>query len=153
MIYPIAYVGLGSNLGDRHQHLAEAVKSLQAFGEIRAQSDWVETPPWGLEDQPAFLNGVVALQPTVGPWRLLEELLAIERKHGRIREIKWGPRTLDLDLLAFGTWQLHSLELTLPHPYATQRTFVLAPWSQIAPHFIINGRSVKDWEAILKQNP
>jgi len=149
MIYPIAFLGLGSNVGDRERHLASAIVALQEYGEITMQSDWVETPAWGLTDQPAFLNGVVAIQPFLGPWGLLQAILEIERQHGRSREIKWGPRTLDIDILAFGQWLIHSPDLTVPHPYCTQRAFVLEPWNQIAPDFTLAGFPIHQWWSVL----
>ena len=148
LTYPIAFLGLGSNVGDRSYYLNSAVERITQWGILLHQSDWIETPAWGNTDQHDFLNGVIALQPQVGPWKLMQEVLAIETEFGRKREIKWGPRTLDIDILAFGDWQVHSLDLTLPHPYCTVRDFVLKPWAQIAPDFRLHGKTIREWEKL-----
>jgi 2-amino-4-hydroxy-6-hydroxymethyldihydropteridine diphosphokinase len=123
---PIAYIALGSNLGDREKILTAATDRLGRLGRVMARSSLYETEPVGYRDQPAFLNAVLALETKLEPLPLLHALLSIERELGRDRShgVHNGPRTLDLDLL---------LELTLPHPALSQRRFVLAPLAEIAP--------------------
>lgn len=153
IIYPVAYLGLGSNVGDRLYYLESAIQHISQYGQILRKSTWVETPAWGLTEQNDFLNGVIALQPSVGPWELLEAVLRIESTFGRKREIKWGPRTLDIDVLAFGNWQVHSPDLTLPHPYFSVRNFVLEPWFEIAPKFSVQGKTIEEWVTLNRHIP
>jgi 2-amino-4-hydroxy-6-hydroxymethyldihydropteridine diphosphokinase len=132
---PTAFIALGSNLGDRAEALSSAISHLSSLGRVVARSSLYETEPVGLQDQPAFLNAVVALETQAEPLPLLRELLAIERQLGRDRThspLK-GPRTLDLDLLLMGDRIVADEELSLPHPALAQRRFVLAPLAEIAP--------------------
>ena len=129
----LAYVGLGANLGDARATLAGAVESLAELGEVRAVSPLYETDPVGLEDQPPFLNAVAVVATPLDPHRLLAELLAIEARFGRERTIRWGPRTLDLDLLAMDGVQLDEPQLTVPHPRLAEREFALRPLADVAP--------------------
>jgi 2-amino-4-hydroxy-6-hydroxymethyldihydropteridine diphosphokinase len=133
---PIAYIALGSNLGDRVHTLAAATQRLGGLGRIVARSSLYETEPVGYHEQPAFLNAVVAVETESEPLELLHALLAIERELGRDRThaVVNGPRTLDLDLLLIGDAVVEGEELTLPHPALTERRFVLAPLAEIAPH-------------------
>ena len=132
---PIAYIALGSNLGDREEILAVATDRLGRLGRGVARSSLYETDPVGYHDQPAFLNAVLALETKLEPLPLLHALLSIEREHGRDRSrgVPKGPRTLDLDLLLLGDAVVAEDELTLPHPALAQRRFVLAPLAEIAP--------------------
>ncbi len=113
-----AALGLGSNLGDRKAHLAGAVQALQTWEGIRvvAVSSLWETPPWGIEDQPHFLNACVLIETSLPPMDVLEACLAIERDHGRERSLRWGPRTLDMDVLYYDDVELAGDRLILPHP-------------------------------------
>ncbi|MFI5050709.1 MAG: 2-amino-4-hydroxy-6-hydroxymethyldihydropteridine diphosphokinase [Gaiellales bacterium] len=129
----LAYVGLGANLGDARATLAGAVESLADLGEVRAVSPLYETDPIGLEDQPPFLNAVAVVATSLDPHGLLAELLAIEARFGRERTIRWGPRTLDLDLLAMDGVQLDEPQLTVPHPRLAEREFALRPLADVAP--------------------
>ncbi|MBB6669603.1 2-amino-4-hydroxy-6-hydroxymethyldihydropteridine diphosphokinase [Cohnella nanjingensis] len=124
-----AYVALGANLGDREQSLNEAIRRLDAFEgiEVRRISDRYETDPVGYTDQPAFLNMAVAVGTELDPLALLRALLSIEQEMGRVREIRWGPRKIDLDLLLYENETLGTDELTLPHPRMGERAFVLVP--------------------------
>jgi 2-amino-4-hydroxy-6-hydroxymethyldihydropteridine diphosphokinase len=133
---PIAYIALGSNLGNSKQTLNAAVSRLGRFGQVVARSSLYETEPVGFRDQAVFLNAVIALDTQLQPLALLRALLAIERELGRDRAhgIPKGPRTLDLDLLLVGNQIIAEEELTLPHPALTQRRFVLAPLAEIAPN-------------------
>jgi len=128
-----AYLSLGSNLGNRENHLHDAIARLQALGRIVAVSSFYETEPVEFADQPWFLNCVVSLETAETPAQLLATLLAIERDMGRVRTRKKGPRTIDLDILLFGDTILDSPELTIPHPALHQRRFVLEPLAEIAP--------------------
>jgi 2-amino-4-hydroxy-6-hydroxymethyldihydropteridine diphosphokinase len=132
---PIAYIALGSNLGDRKQTLNAAVDCLGRLGQVVARSSLYETEPVGFRDQAAFLNAVIAIDTRLEPLALLHAMLAIERDQGRDRThgIPKGPRTLDLDLLLVGNEVIAEQELTLPHPALTQRRFVLVPLAEIAP--------------------
>jgi 2-amino-4-hydroxy-6-hydroxymethyldihydropteridine diphosphokinase len=131
----IAYVGFGSNLGDREQAILGAAAALG----VRRLSTIRETEPWGVEDQPPFLNAVGELETEESPRELLERLLAVERSHGRVRLERWGPRTLDLDLLVHGEVELDEPGLTVPHPLLAERAFVLEPLAELAPDLDIPG--------------
>jgi len=132
---PIAYIALGSNLGDREEILAAATDRLGRLGRVVARSSLYETDPVGYHDQPAFLNAVLALETKLEPLPLLHALLSIEGEQGRDRSrgVPKGPRTLDLDLLLLGDAVVAEDDLTLPHPALAQRRFVLAPLAEIAP--------------------
>jgi 2-amino-4-hydroxy-6-hydroxymethyldihydropteridine diphosphokinase len=131
----VAYIALGSNLGDRVQTLSLAIDRLGRLGTVTARSSFYETEPVGLRDQPPFLNAAVALETDLEPFDLLRAMLAIEREFGRDRcnSVLNGPRTLDLDLLVIGDCVAANPELTLPHPALARRRFVLAPLAEIAP--------------------
>jgi len=129
----IAYIGLGSNLGDRQATLRQAVRRLGTYGRVVAVSSLYETEPVGYRDQPWFLNAVVALETTLGPRELLAALLAIERDFGRERTFRNAPRTLDLDLLLYDGLVEQSEDLSIPHPRLHERSFVLVPLAEIAP--------------------
>lgn len=128
------FVALGSNLGDRRGHLDSALDALGDTDGIRvaAVSDFHWTEPWGLRDQPWFLNGAAELETGLDPETLLAALLDVENRAGRLRTIRNGPRNIDLDLLLYGDRVLASERLTLPHPRMAERHFVLAPLAEIA---------------------
>jgi 2-amino-4-hydroxy-6-hydroxymethyldihydropteridine diphosphokinase len=133
-----AYVALGANLGDRETSLAEAIRRLQADSEleVRRVSAAFETAPVGYTDQPSFLNMAVCLGTELDPIGLLRRLLAIEQEMGRVRDVRWGPRNIDLDLLVHGEATADTPELMLPHPRMGQRAFVLVPLRDIWPEEI-----------------
>jgi 2-amino-4-hydroxy-6-hydroxymethyldihydropteridine diphosphokinase len=137
-------VGLGGNVGNVQTTLMEALWSIDSLPQtsIRAQSRLYRSPPWGRTDQPAFLNGVVELQTRLAASILLEALLEIEVKFGRVRDPgdRWGPRKLDLDLLAYGEETIDVPGMHLPHPRLHERGFVLVPLAEIAPTLEIPGR-------------
>lgn len=138
-----AYIALGSNLGDSRQHLSDAMAALARLPRtaLLAQSHIYRTPPWGVLDQPAFLNAAVLLDTALAPHQLLDQLLAIERAHGRQRDgERWGPRTLDLDLLHMPGVILTDARLTLPHPRIAARAFVLLPLHELAPDLQLPGQ-------------
>ncbi|MCB9548831.1 MAG: 2-amino-4-hydroxy-6-hydroxymethyldihydropteridine diphosphokinase [Myxococcales bacterium] len=140
-----AWIGLGGNIGPVAETLSAARLALRglARGPL-LMSPLVETDPWGLPDQPAFLNQVVGLRPRLGPHETLEALLAIERAHGRSRGERWGPRTLDLDVLTWPTAVAASAALEVPHPRLAERRFVLAPWAAVAPGLRVGGATVAE---------
>jgi 2-amino-4-hydroxy-6-hydroxymethyldihydropteridine diphosphokinase len=134
-----AYIGLGSNLGDSLETLRAATARLASLGAVVDASSVYESDPIGFEAQPAFQNAVVALDTTLKPVQLLNGLLAIEAEFKRERAVRWGPRTLDLDLIWFDGLELDSSRLTLPHPRAHEREFVLRPLVDIAPALPLAG--------------
>jgi 2-amino-4-hydroxy-6-hydroxymethyldihydropteridine diphosphokinase len=136
-----AYVGLGSNLGDREATLRRALELLARHTSVVAVSSFRETEPWGLVEQPAFLNAVVALETGLEPGELLETLLAVERELGRVRGgPRYGPRTIDLDLLLYDGLQLDEPGLTIPHPRLHERRFALEPLAELDPELAVPGR-------------
>lgn len=126
-------VGLGSNLGDRMGHLRRGVEGLRKDVSVRAVSRVYETEPVGLTDQPAFLNAVLLGETTLSARALLELLQGVERAAGRVRTVRWGPRTLDLDLLLYGDRTIDEPDLQVPHPRLSQRSFALVPLLEIWP--------------------
>ena len=128
-----AYVALGSNLGDREENLRTALKHLQENGvEVIKTSTFIETEPYGVTDQPGFVNAVCQVETELAPLELLRLLLSIEQEMGRVRLRRWGERNIDLDLLLYEDAVLESEELSLPHPDMQNRDFVLLPLAQIA---------------------
>ena len=129
-----AYIGLGSNLGDRFRNLSGALQRLATVGTVTEISSVYETKPWGVEGyQPRYLNQAAAVSTTLDPLEVVTELLAIEYSLGRAREDKNASRTLDLDLLLHGTSVLTASGVTVPHPRLHERAFVLIPLGEIAP--------------------
>ena len=144
-----AFVGLGGNQGDVETTLVEALWAVDALPQttIQRQSAFYRTPAWGRTDQPDFINGVIALETTLDAPGLLAALLGIERRFGRLRDGeagRWGPRTLDLDLLLHGDQVLELPGLSLPHPRLHERAFVLVPLAEIAPGLVVPGRGRVD---------
>lgn len=128
-----AYVALGANLGDRDASLRDALRRMAAVPglEVLRISRVYETDPVGYVDQPVFLNMAAVLKTGLSPVELLRRLLSIEREMGRVRDTRWGPRTIDLDLLIYEDVAMDTPELTLPHPRMRERAFVLAPLRDI----------------------
>jgi len=137
-----AVVALGSNLDGPEERVRLAFDEVGALPSTRllARSALYRTAPVGFLDQPPFVNACALLETALGPRELLEGLLAIERRHGRVRDIPNGPRTLDLDIVLYGGLAMHEHGLTLPHPRAHERAFVLAPLLEVWPDAIIPGR-------------
>lgn len=137
----VAYVGLGSNLGDPVDRLRRALDSLGCLPRtvLRRFSSFYRNPPMGPAEQPHFINAVAEIGTGLDAWRLLTSLQAIETASGRVREIHWGPRTLDLDLLLYGAEQRDDPQLTLPHPGIATRAFVLVPLAEIAATVVVPG--------------
>ncbi len=139
-------LGLGGNLGDPATTIRAALGRLDAEGvTIVARSRLYRTPPWGPIAQPHFLNGCALACTELGPRDLLTLTQRIETEFGRERAVRWGPRTLDIDILTYGGATLDESRLTLPHPRMTERAFVLVPLAEIAPDRIVSGRTVREW--------
>lgn len=132
-----AGIGIGSNLGDRQAYCQDAIRRLRAAGcTILKVSSFRETEPWGLSNQPPFLNGAVLIGTGLKPHELLKLLLSIETDLGRIRTERWGPRIIDLDILFYDNVILRSEALSIPHPHLHERAFALEPLAEIAPDMI-----------------
>ncbi len=132
----LAYLALGSNLGDRPANLLKALALLEPQANVLRASKIYETPPWGFLDQPAFLNQVAEIETDLSPLELLEHFKQIEQKMGRIKTISNGPRSIDLDLLFFDDQILDLPGLTVPHPRMQGRGFVLVPMADLAPDLV-----------------
>lgn len=132
------YLGLGSNLGDKTENLAQAIDLLADHNKIKMtrKSSLYITAPWGKTDQDEFLNQVVEIDTELTPLELLHVLQQIEIKLGRLRNEKWGPRVIDLDILLFGEETIALPELVIPHPHMYARLFVLVPLQEIAPQLV-----------------
>jgi 2-amino-4-hydroxy-6-hydroxymethyldihydropteridine diphosphokinase len=142
----VAYIGLGSNLGDREGILHAALERLSQLGALRVSS-FRETVPVGVTDQPMFINAAAELETDLGAKELLEALLEIERELGRKRraETRWGPRTIDLDLLLFGEETIDEPGLTVPHPRLADRRFALEPLYELTPDLALpDGRRIRE---------
>jgi 2-amino-4-hydroxy-6-hydroxymethyldihydropteridine diphosphokinase len=139
----LVHIGLGANLGDRERIVQAALDRLDSEDgiEVVRVSSLRETDPVGYTDQPRFLNGVAELETDLAPRELLERLLAVERDLGRVREgPRYGPRTIDLDLLLYGDAVVDEPGLRIPHPRMTERRFVLEPLAELEPDLVIPGR-------------
>jgi 2-amino-4-hydroxy-6-hydroxymethyldihydropteridine diphosphokinase len=143
-----ALVALGGNLGDVRETLDRAVATLCDGADVRltARSADYRTPPWGVEEQPAFVNLCIAVETSLAPQDLLARAQAVERALGldRAKKRRWGPRPIDIDLIAYDDIAMGSPDLTLPHPHLFERAFVLVPLAEIAPDRLIKGRRVRD---------
>ncbi|HUK63483.1 MAG TPA: 2-amino-4-hydroxy-6-hydroxymethyldihydropteridine diphosphokinase [Dongiaceae bacterium] len=130
-----AYVGIGSNLGEREQHVRAALDALAALPDttLTRASSLYDTEPVGGPDQPDFLNAVAELDTDLAPRQLFWNLMRIERQLGRVRTVRWGPRTIDLDLLLAGDWVISEPDLQVPHPELVRRSFVLVPLVELDP--------------------
>jgi 2-amino-4-hydroxy-6-hydroxymethyldihydropteridine diphosphokinase len=143
-----AWLALGGNVGDSRTILDRAVKTLCDDITVRlvARSSDYRTPPWGFKYQPPFINLCIAVETSLGPRELLARAQEVEMQLGRDRahEKRWGPRTADIDIIAYGSLAVHELGLTVPHPRLFERAFVLLPLAEIAPDLMIGGRSVRE---------
>ena len=146
-----AYVGFGANLGDPASTLQAAAAELgRTAGRVTAGSHIYRSRPIGLTDQPDFQNAVARVSTALAPEALLDELLGLEARFGRVRGVRFGPRTLDLDLLWYEGVVRDDERLTLPHPRAHEREFVLRPLAELDPDLEIRGTSVAGWLARLE---
>ena len=146
-----AWLGLGGNIGDVKAALQQALRLLNTHPEIAVVkvSPLYKTPPWGVEDQPWFLNCCAQIETSLSPEELLEVCQDAERQGKRERTVRWGPRTIDVDIIAFDGVEQVEQRLTIPHPRATERDFVMIPLADIAPELVISGKSVGDWAAAM----
>jgi 2-amino-4-hydroxy-6-hydroxymethyldihydropteridine diphosphokinase len=135
-----AWLSLGANIGDPPAQLAQAIAHIAAHPEIKVvrRSSMLVTKPWGKTDQPDFANMAIEIRTTLQPLALLDVLLGIELSMGRVRDMVWGPRLIDIDIIAYDRLELSAPRLKLPHPHAQDRDFVLDPLREIAP-------DVADW--------
>lgn len=149
----VAFLGLGGNLGDPQQAMASALHSLDSTPDIRviAVSAVYRTPPWGKTDQPDFLNAVAKLETTLQPRELLARCLDAERALKRVRDERWGPRSIDLDILWFDGRAVSEPGLDIPHPRMLDRAFVLVPLAEIAPNLDLSGASAAEHAAKIDQ--
>ena len=141
-----AFIALGSNLGDPRQQVLDAMDALQRLPDSRVlqRSRLYRTPPWGVLDQPDFINAVVAIDTGLSPHALLDALHAIEQQAGRVRLERNGPRTLDLDLLYMDGVRINDAQLTVPHPRIAERAFVLLPLVDVAPELQLPAGTVAE---------
>jgi 2-amino-4-hydroxy-6-hydroxymethyldihydropteridine diphosphokinase len=145
-----AFLGLGSNLGDRRSYLAAAVAALRAAGDVVAVSPLYETEPVGGPEQGAFLNLVVELATTDSPRQLLARCQALELAAARVRLERWGPRTLDADVLWVEGESVDEPDLVVPHPRMSERRFVLAPLADLAPDLVSQDRIIASGGAVVR---
>lgn len=136
-----AFLGLGGNIGDPRTAMAAALRDLDADAEIAVLrvSSLYRTPPWGKTDQPDFLNAVAEVETGLAPRALLERCLAAEAALKRVRAERWGPRLIDIDILAYGTRRIDEPGLAVPHPRMAERAFVLVPLAELAPEMDVEG--------------
>jgi len=132
-----AYIGVGSNLGNREKNCYHAIELLEKRRiVVKKKSSLYETEPWGEQDQPQFINMALEVETELEPYKLLRALKAIEKEMGREKTLKWGPRIIDLDILLFDSLFLRDNSLQIPHPLMHERAFVLKPLCEIAPEKI-----------------
>lgn len=146
-----AYLSLGGNLGEPAKSMAAALRMLDAdpLTRVVAVSSLYRTSPWGKLDQPDFLNIAAEIVTRQTPHGLLDLCLGAERALKRVRGERWGPRIVDIDLLAFDGLSVHDAGLELPHPRMTERAFVLVPLAEIAPELVIDGKTIADRSAAI----
>lgn len=142
-------LALGSNLGERNDILANAVADLMDHPQVRLRevSPVVQTKAVGGPEQPDYLNMVIEVETDLEPYALLAHCQAVEAKHHRTRTVRWGPRTLDVDIITYGELEMDAPELTLPHPRAHERAFVLQPWAWMDSTAVLAGRPVAELAA------
>ncbi len=142
-----AYLGLGSNMGDKKRYLYDAIQLLNHHNQIMITtlSSLYETAPWGYVDQDIFMNLVVEIETSLTPLELLDVCQHIENDLGRVREFKWGPRIIDVDVLLYNNEVIESERLIVPHPYMTERDFVMIPLAEICPQLIVKGKAAQTW--------
>lgn len=151
IVWQVATLGLGGNIGDPKAAMAEALRLLDGRDDCRllAVSKLYMTPPWGKTDQADFFNCCALIETKLAPEDLLATGLSIERGMKRERLERWGPRTIDIDVLTYGDVEQDTQPLQLPHPRMTERAFVLMPLADIAPDLMIKGKPVLSWLALV----
>lgn len=144
-----AAIALGGNIGDVAASFSYALARLARtrFTNVTSHSSVYRTAPWGRTDQAQFLNMAALVETSLSVFELLALCKAIEKEKGRVCSERWGPRTLDIDLIAYGEETIKDKGLALPHPHATRRAFVLIPLQEIAPNLRLDGKTVEDWAA------
>lgn len=142
----LCYLGLGSNLNSPERQLRRAVNVLRKLPKscITQIASFYRSEAWGRKTQPKFCNTVIALQTQLSPQQLLCYCHKIEHQQQRVRRLQWGSRTLDIDILLYGTQKIDTVDLKIPHPRITERDFVFLPLLEIAPSLTINGLKLKD---------
>ncbi|WP_390920948.1 2-amino-4-hydroxy-6-hydroxymethyldihydropteridine diphosphokinase [Neorhizobium turbinariae] len=145
--WEVAALGLGGNIGDPPTAMAEALRQIDRSDDCRVVrvSKLYSTPPWGKLDQADFFNCCALVETVLEPEALLQLCLSIERNMKRVRVERWGPRTIDIDVLTYRNREQKTQTLELPHPRMTERGFVIKPLADIAPEMVLNGRSVDAW--------
>jgi len=140
----VAYISVGSNLNNPYQQVKRAVDKLKIANSIsvKAVSSWYLSDPLGPKNQSRYVNGVIKISTRLSPNQLLKKLHEIEDAHGRIRNVYWGPRTLDLDILLYGSKIMNTKKLTIPHPEMKIRNFVLTPLADIEPNLVLPDGSI-----------
>lgn len=139
-------IGLGGNIGDPLASMQAALHALDVHPECRVtkvSSVW-RTPPWGVTDQPDFLNACAVVTTSLEPRAFLDLCLSVEQNLKRVRDVRWGPRSIDIDILFFGDREINEPGLIVPHPRLTERAFVLVPLAEIAPDTMQKGKSVAE---------
>ena len=141
----LVLISLGSNLGDRRRNIDTGLQAISELDcDMDRRSSLYETAPWGVEDQPSFINAACGIYTKISPQKLLEQLQEIENQHQRERYQKWGPRTLDIDIVSYGDLNIDTTSLKLPHPHFYERVFVLEPLAEIYPEHLINEIKIAD---------
>ena len=142
-----ALLGLGSNMGDKAGNIARAIELLTAPGDVRlvGTSRLYRTAPWGVTEQDWFVNACIAVQTPLSPHDLLARCLGVEQDMRRVREQRWGPRVIDVDVLVYHGVTLNDADLVLPHPRITERGFVLVPLAELAPDLELSGHGLAHW--------
>lgn len=143
---PKAYLGLGGNVGSPRENIKEALRLLQSSGtvKVKKQSSYYETAPIGYEQQDWFVNVAAEIDTTLSPYDLLALCNEVEQQLKRVRLIRWGPRTIDIDILLYEGFKSDEAKLIVPHPRMTERAFVIIPLMEIAPDLQINGQDIKE---------
>ncbi len=143
----IAYIGLGGNIGDVHANMQTALEMIHADDNIEVLriSSVYKTPPWGIKNQNWFLNACACLKTTLTAHELLQVCLEVEKQLKRVRQVRWGPRTIDLDILVFGDERIEQEDLQIPHPRMHERAFVIQPMMDLAPELTLQGKTISKW--------
>lgn len=147
------YLALGSNLGDRLGNLTQAIKHISELVKVTDQSAVYETPPWGMSDQPRFLNQVIKGKTFLTPHRLLDFVKGVEKKMGRVETYRYGPRMIDIDILLYGRRIVDTDRLLVPHPRMHERAFVLVPLAEISPRLVIPDQILTVSELLKELDP